>query len=199
MSDEMEDAPPAILASLAGKIWHATNVTNFEAIVADGFIRATPPVNRHANSFCQHLSRVSLFDFRDAPKLMEAVKRYDWTSFLRIAPDDMAVWLRIAPERITVPSASSLLVEWKAALDAGAFAGGRHSRIIADLETGYPGNIPTSALADVLLIGGLNTEAIPLDSDAVARARSFREKVGAKQLTGFAAAMAAAERRATLI
>lgn len=137
-----------LVEALRGKVWHATDVASFEAIVADGRVRAMPPVNRNPNSFCQHLKRISLFDFREAPDLMTGVERSDWISFTSIPPDDMAVWLRIDPECIRVPTTASLNVEWSAAEAAGLFKGGNHTGFIQHLETGYSGDIPTSAVVE---------------------------------------------------
>ncbi|KRA56656.1 hypothetical protein ASD79_16445 [Caulobacter sp. Root655] len=195
---EPEDTlTPTMMAVLGGKVWHSTSVAGFEAIVADGFIRAKPPVNRHQNSFCQFLGRVSLFDFREAPKLMEAVERGDWWSFTDIRPDDMAVWLRIDHSRIDLPTAASLIDEWRVAEAAGQI-NRTNCRIIMDIETGYAGDIPMSAVADILLIDGLfptENETIPFDGDAVARVHAFRAAVAAKERTGLAAKMRDAERR----
>jgi hypothetical protein len=168
---------PAMLDVLGGKVWHSTSVASFEAILADGFIRAKPPVNRHNNSFCQFLERVSLFDFRPAPNLMEAVARNDWTGFTRFR-DEVAVWLRIDPDRTHVPTAASLRQEWRDARETGLITGSNHIRFISDLETGHPGDVPTSAVPDILLIDTASPResvVIPFGPQAVPVVHAYRD------------------------
>lgn len=177
------------LSLVIGRVWHATSVCNFQAIVTDGFIRAKPPVSRHRNSFCQSLGRVSLFDFRDAPSLSVAVERGDWWGFVGCPPDDLSVWLRVDHERLVVPTAAVLSSEWNSALQNGHFDEGTSSRIIEHLETGFPGDIPKSMLLEALLVSGrdlIRHRLIKIDGRAAGLARSFQADMRAMEPTDFA-------------
>lgn len=183
-----------LLEILMGGVWHATSVVSFEAISADGFVKASPPTTQYENSFCRSLGRVSLFDFRDAPNLREAIERGDWTTFTNMSPEDVSVWLRIDHARISVPPCAHLLKEWNCLRENGQPLS-VNMRIICDLETSHTGNLPTSAFSEVLLIDGESMKTIPFNDLSVSAAQEFFVETRTKNRTDFASLMRAAQRK----
>jgi len=186
-----------LLELLKGGVWHATSAVNFNAIYADGCVKASPPATRYENSFCRSLGKVSLFDFRDAPNLWKAIERNDWASFTSIPPEGASVWLRIDHSRIHIPSCVDLLKEWNDGRDSGQPLS-LNMRIISDLETGRAGDLPTTSFSEVLLIDGARTKMIPFDDLAADKAEEFFAEPVAAGQTDFARLMEAAQKRSNL-
>jgi len=129
-----------LIEALYEGVWHATSVERFKAIMVDGFIRVRPPLHQYPNTFCQYTGRVSLFDFREAPGLLDAIERGQWLGFLGGIPGGHVVFLQIDPG-LAVPTAANLVEEFNEAR-SGPLTGVEGSRLIAGLETGYPADIP---------------------------------------------------------
>ncbi len=145
----MKDATHAkLLDALRGRVWHATSVECYKSIKADGFIRVRPPRHQYQKSFCQHSGRVSLFDFRDAPGLADAIDRGDWLGFLGGVPGGLVVFLGLDPSLPVIPAAT-LVAESNDARISGRLTGPQGSRLIADLETGHLGDIPAHRIVEV--------------------------------------------------
>ncbi|MFN3878940.1 MAG: hypothetical protein ACK4MH_11265 [Brevundimonas sp.] len=121
-------------------VWHATSVERFKAIMVDGFIRVRPPLHQYPNTFCQYTGRVSLFDFREAPGLFDAIERGLWLGFSDGIPGGHVVFLQVDPG-LPVPTAASLVDEFNEARSRPPTGVGG-SRLIAGLETGYTADIP---------------------------------------------------------
>jgi hypothetical protein len=171
MEKRPSEMSPETWAQLAGRLWHATTLEAWRAILADGAIHVGAGPGGYANGFCRLSGAVSLFDMSAPAGDIDAAAR-NWLPWLSGEAPRVRLWIEInragLGDRFIDPV--ELRRRWKET-DLRP-----RPKIIAGVEGAHVGALPIATVLGVTLFDG--------------RSR-FRRCVGVKSTEGEAEAFAA--------
>ena len=139
------DLRSALLPKLRDRVFHVTTQEAWPSIAASGFVSVDPPGDgpKWPNAYFRSVDHVSLCDLRSLAddELDLGLQRYFFLNPRRESSGPVFLFLRGAfLERI---------VPYREATDT---ANSRGKLIVPYIEAGYPGDLPLTAISEVLLV-----------------------------------------------